>query len=118
MRIRNDKFNGKRNNWLLIKHRDEFATEGHGDAILEDDRSVASGRAMDAIAAGKGRAPTPFMSMGGAKHSADAVWNSNQGAAHEERAKRTLSRSAAASPSAATVRSAVSDPPARAARRE
>jgi bifunctional non-homologous end joining protein LigD len=116
VRIRNDKFNSKRNNWLLIKHRDEFATDGHGDAILEDDRSVASGRPMAAIAAGKGRAPSPFMSMDGAKHSADAVWNSNQGAAHEERAKKTLSRSAAASPSAATVRSAVSDPPARAAR--
>ena len=46
----------KRNNWLLIKHRDEYAREGDGDALLEDDdRSVASGRTMDEIAAGKGK---------------------------------------------------------------
>ena len=44
----------KRNNWLLIKHRDEFACED-ADALLAEDRSVASGRTMDEIAAGKGR---------------------------------------------------------------
>ena len=45
---------GKRNNWLLIKHRDEFACE-NAEALLAEDRSVASGRTMDQIAAGKGR---------------------------------------------------------------
>ena len=52
---------GTRINWLLIKHRDEYAHESNGDALLADDRSVASGRPMADIAAGKGPAPTPFM---------------------------------------------------------
>ena len=52
---------GKRNNWLLIKHRDSAARPGAGDAVLAEDRSVASGRTMDAIAAGKGERPKPFI---------------------------------------------------------
>ena len=38
---------GKRTNWLLIKHRDEYATrrEQPRRALLDEDRSVASGRA-------------------------------------------------------------------------
>jgi bifunctional non-homologous end joining protein LigD len=49
----------KRNNWLLIKHRDAYADEKF--EAPEDARSVASGRTMDEIAAGKGRKPSPFM---------------------------------------------------------
>ncbi len=52
VRMRSDRFKGKRPGWLLIKHRDAFAREGDGDAILRDDRSVASGRTLDAIAKG------------------------------------------------------------------
>jgi hypothetical protein len=37
----------KRTNWLLIKHRDKYAKDGNGEAILEKDHSVASGRAME-----------------------------------------------------------------------
>jgi bifunctional non-homologous end joining protein LigD len=70
----------KRNNWLLIKHRDEAATEGEGDAILKDPKSIASGRTLKEIALGTGRAPTPFMT--GTKRpstfSAGAVWNSKE----------------------------------------
>lgn len=64
VRIKNDKAGGKRNNWLLIKHRDEWARAGDGNANLADDgdaRSVASGRVMAEIAAGKGKGPKPFM---------------------------------------------------------
>ena len=50
-----------RKNWLLIKHRDASARDGDADALLAADRSVASGRAMADIAAGRGRAPKPFM---------------------------------------------------------
>jgi bifunctional non-homologous end joining protein LigD len=65
-----------RTNWLLIKHRDEFA-HNHGDDVRpEDDRSVASGRTMDEIEAGKGRRPKPFMTA--KVPAADAVWNSNR----------------------------------------
>ena len=52
---------GKRNNWLLIKHRDGYAREDDSDAVLAEDRSIASGRTMEQIAAGKGRGPKPFM---------------------------------------------------------
>ena len=55
VRMRNDRTGGKRTNWLLIKHRDEFAKEGEANDILEEDRSVASGRAMEQIAARQGQ---------------------------------------------------------------
>ena len=42
----------KRDNWLLIKHRDEFAVDEDGDALALEDRSIASGRKMEEIAAG------------------------------------------------------------------
>lgn len=75
----------KRTNWLLIKHRDEYASED--EDILAEDKSVASGRAMEQIAGGKGRAPKPFMLAKGAKTKADAVWQSNR---TEETKGRTL----------------------------
>src|ERR1700732_2300350 len=79
VRIKNDRYggNGKRTNWLLIKHRDEFARPGEHDAILAEDRSVASGRPMAAIEAGKGRAPKPFMlaRKPAGKAKADEVWH-------------------------------------------
>ncbi|MGO7510886.1 DNA ligase D (plasmid) [Rhizobium ruizarguesonis] len=85
VRMRNDRNGGKRTNWLLIKHHDEFSVENNGEAILEEnDTSVASGRTMEMIAAGKGRKPKPFMVEGGDVQ-ADAVWDSNRGLAAEER---------------------------------
>ncbi|WP_038970798.1 DNA ligase D [Bradyrhizobium genomosp. III] len=78
VRMRNDRTGGKRTNWLLIKHRDEFVREGAKNDILDEDKSVASGRAMEQIAEGKGRAPKPFMLAKGAKTKADAVWQSNR----------------------------------------
>src|ERR1700712_5068535 len=54
VRMKNDRTGGKRSNWLLIKHHDDDAVEGDGEAILTEDRSVASGRTLAAIAAGKG----------------------------------------------------------------
>jgi bifunctional non-homologous end joining protein LigD len=76
VRMRGDKYGGKRTNWLLIKHRDEYARAGDQDALLADDRSVASGRAMAAIAAGRGRAPKPFMLAKKTRASPAAVWHS------------------------------------------
>jgi bifunctional non-homologous end joining protein LigD len=85
VRMANDREQGKRTNWLLIKHRDEFAVPASGAAVLdENNTSVASGRPMEAIAAGKGRKPKPFMLQGG-KVQADAVWDSRSGLAAEER---------------------------------
>ena len=85
VRMANDRERGKRTNWLLIKHRDEFAVEANGAAILDEkDTSVASGRTLEAIAEGKGRKPKPFMLQGG-KVEADAVWDSRTGLAAEKR---------------------------------
>jgi bifunctional non-homologous end joining protein LigD len=60
VRMKHSKPGGKRNNWLLIKHRDEFAQPGDNDSLLAEDRSMASGRTMAEIAAGKGPGATPF----------------------------------------------------------
>ena len=87
VRMKGDRYGGKRTNWLLIKHRDEFAKEGEDNDILDEDRSVASGRSMKQIAEGKGRAPKPFMLAKNGKAKADAVWHSNRGEAAEARAK-------------------------------
>ena len=78
VRMRGDKFGGKRTNWLLIKHRDADSTDASGEAVLSEDRSVASGRTMQQIADGKGRRPKPFMLATTAPGKADAVWNSNR----------------------------------------
>jgi bifunctional non-homologous end joining protein LigD len=86
VRMKWDRTGGKRTNWLLIKHRDDFAREDDADAVLAEDRSVASGRSMDEITAGKGRSPKPFM-LSKASARADAVWDSHQGLAADERAK-------------------------------
>ena len=92
VRMRHDRNGGNRTNWLLIKHRDEFAKEGEANDILDEDQSVASGRSMEEIAAGKGRAPKPFMTAKSARAKADAVWNSNRGDAAEARAEKKAAK--------------------------
>jgi bifunctional non-homologous end joining protein LigD len=87
--VRMKNWSGKRVNWLLIKHRDEHAHEGDADALLAEDRSVASGRAMAEIEGGTGRAPKPFMVPDApAGVTKDAVWDSNVGLAPDLRAAR------------------------------
>jgi bifunctional non-homologous end joining protein LigD len=100
VRMRNDRTGGKRTNWLLIKHRDEFAREGKANNILDVDRSVASGRTMEQIAGGKGRAPKPFMTAKSGRGKADAVWHSNRGDAAEARAEKRTEKTEASAPAA------------------
>ena len=78
VRMKQDRSGGKRTNWLLIKHRDASARSGGGAELMADDRSVASGRAMSEIAAGKGRPPKPFMVAGSKGARANAVWKSDR----------------------------------------
>src|SRR3954471_15808194 len=47
VRMKFDRNGGKRTNWLLIKHRDEYATAGGAEKLLAQDTSIASGRAME-----------------------------------------------------------------------
>ena len=104
VRMRHDRSGGKRTNWLLIKHRDDYAKEGKAHNILEADQSVASGRSMDQIAEGKGKAPKPFMTAKSGRGKADAVWHSNRGDAAEARAdnKKAPARPAPAAKPAKT----------------
>jgi bifunctional non-homologous end joining protein LigD len=88
VRMRHDRNGGKGTNWLLIKHRDEYAREGKENDILEEDRSVASGRSIKQIAEGKGKAPKPFMLAKNGGGKADAVWHSNRGEAAQARVER------------------------------
>jgi len=111
VRMKGDRFRGNRTNWLLIKHRDDYSRPGDSDALLAEDRSVASGRTMAQIAAGKGRAPRPFMLAKGDLAKADAVWNSNRDGhvgdlgAHGESGE-SHSAKASAAPKGGAVRSA------------
>ena len=86
----------KRNNWLLIKHRDDYVKAGNDGVISDDDRSVASKRTMAQISAGQGKGPTPFMSTATTAAEADAVWHSRP-AGHKPSAAsvKTFSKSPA-----------------------
>ncbi|MGZ8407437.1 MAG: DNA ligase D, partial [Caulobacteraceae bacterium] len=78
--------NEKRNNWLLIKHRDGIEHEGDNDALLTENAfSVASGRTMEQIAQGKGKGPSPFMTA--FKRASNAIWKSNKGRSPEDSAE-------------------------------
>ncbi len=97
VRMKSDREGGKRTNWLLIKHRDEFARDAAAtQKMIDEDASVASGRTMSEIAAGKGRAPKPFMLESRKLARADAIWNSKESAAADEKeptAQKKASRS-------------------------
>ena len=63
VRMKNDRFGGKRTNWLLIKHRDESARPGAGDAVLHsksDDGGRGANPRKRATASSR-RAPPPFI---------------------------------------------------------
>src|SRR5882757_7278 len=92
VRMKRDRSGGKRINWLLIKHRDELARENDADAILEEDQSVASGRTMDQIAAGKGSRLKPFMLKTKKAAPPDAVWNSNRTDTAKPRASKATTQ--------------------------
>ncbi|TGQ35667.1 DNA ligase D [Mesorhizobium sp. M00.F.Ca.ET.216.01.1.1] len=92
VRMKHNRDGGKRTNWLMIKHRDKYATEGNGDAVLAKYRSVASGRSMDKIV-GKGAGPKPFMMQGSSAGDGDAVWDSNHGHAADERTAKSAKSS-------------------------
>lgn len=95
---------GKRSNWLLIKHNDAAARPGEGTLVLEEDASIASGRTMADIAAGKGKGPKPFILK--SKGKGDAVWTSRTKAEREALQKEALETRAFAEPKAAPRKAA------------
>jgi bifunctional non-homologous end joining protein LigD len=79
VRMRKDRERGKRTNWLLIKHDDAEAQVGGGESFLESEgSSIASGRAMHQIEAGKGRGPKPFMTKAKSPAAPDRVWRTRK----------------------------------------
>jgi bifunctional non-homologous end joining protein LigD len=60
----------RRENWLLIKGRDAWAREGEGESLLEQDRSIKTGRTLEQVAS-----------------DADGVWHSNRGQAKKPQKK-------------------------------
>ena len=92
VRMRGDRYGGKRTNWLLIKHRDASAKPGDNDSMLIEDRSVASGRTLKQIADGIGRRPKPFMLATTKLARADAVWTGTPGAAKTVRSTPLIVR--------------------------
>jgi bifunctional non-homologous end joining protein LigD len=100
VRMRTDD-RGKRNNWLLIAHGRQ---DREADRLPED-RSVASGRNMAQIAAGKGRAPKPFVRAKRRPAPPDAVWNSNRAEAATPK-KRASARGASTLAPRAAAKSA------------
>ena len=79
VRMKDDKPGAKRHNWLLIKHDDEGAASAKtAQALLAEDRSVASERTMSEIAEGRGNVPQPFIMREAGE--ADAVWHSRDNA--------------------------------------
>jgi len=69
MKFARDRSASSKPQWLLIKHRDEFATDE--DVVADNMTSVDTGRTMEEIASGKSR-----------------VWNSNR----EPKARKAASR--------------------------
>jgi bifunctional non-homologous end joining protein LigD len=78
VRMKHDRARSTRTNWLLIKHRDAAANDDDRDALLAEDRSVASGRKMAAIAAGRGPGAKPFMLATKGVVAPDATWDSSR----------------------------------------
>ena len=98
----------KRDNWLMIKHRDGFEREGDADAFLNDNAfSVASGRTMEEIAAGKGKAPTPFITK--VKRKPDAIWNS-KGSPEDSAEQEAVKHDAPKAPAATKPKKAANIP--------
>jgi bifunctional non-homologous end joining protein LigD len=87
----------KKENWLLIKHHDGEERDEVGP-VESETTSVASGRSMDDIAAGKGKGPKPFMMGGKGRASAKDVWQSNRAGADEHEASAAAPTTAARTP--------------------
>src|SRR5258706_4280605 len=77
MKFSRDRSSSSKLQWLLIKHRDKFASAE--DVVAENMTSVESGRTMDEIASGKSR-----------------VWRSNRASSHPVVKSRPAKEGAAA----------------------
>jgi bifunctional non-homologous end joining protein LigD len=95
MKFSRDRSSASKPQWLLIKHRDKFATDE--DVVTENMTSVESSRTMEEIASGKSR-----------------VWRSNRASnepvVDSRPAKKTAPASSASAPSASAASFASLEP--------
>lgn len=61
VRMKKDQEGSDKTNWLLIKHRDDYASADGADVLEDHQNSVASGRTMDEIKNGDAPEPEAFM---------------------------------------------------------
>jgi bifunctional non-homologous end joining protein LigD len=95
VRMKDREREAKRHNWLLIKHRDPAAAGAEATkALMAEDRSIASGRRMAAIAEGTGPRAKPFIMAKAAPPG--AVWTSAENDRPMAAATRTAKQSKAA----------------------
>lgn len=111
VKMHNDR-GDKRNNWLLIKHREAHAKNGNdakaqahlhkqAEALLALDESIASGRTMAQIAKKTGRAPTPFMQK--AQHNGHARSHAPQEVETRTKVSTAKNKHVATKPAAGTL---------------
>jgi bifunctional non-homologous end joining protein LigD len=112
VRIRHNRGRDTRSNWLLIKHKDQYAKPGATEKLLAVDKSVASGRTMAQIARGVGKSPLPFMLARDSVQKADAVWHSNRDEAESAAPARIVRKSVAPAKSAPKLAKRVPTSPA------
>ncbi len=74
VRMRDDRYGGKRTNWLLIKHLEDAACKNPATPVTCSRRigPSASGRTMQQIADSAGKRPKAFMLAAGRPAPADA----------------------------------------------
>jgi bifunctional non-homologous end joining protein LigD len=95
VRMNHNRGRDTRTNWLLIKHKDQYAKPGGAEKLLAPDKSVASGRTMAQITRGVGKSPAPFMLARDRAQKADAVWHSKQDDAQSAPPLQIVRKSAA-----------------------
>ena len=99
VRMKHDRKGGKRNNWLLIKHRDDHAVDTDGATILAEDRSdrvrphhggdrCRKGPRAEALHAAGAAAPRPMRS-GTAATASPPTKRARQSAGKEEQTSGT-----------------------------
>ncbi len=99
--MKNDRTGGKRTNWLLIKHRDDYAARARRTTSWRRTSPWPPDGQWSRSLRARGRAPKPFMTKSNTAK-ANQIWNSNKGLAADQResksrpAKRATKKAAVA----------------------
>ena len=89
--MKGDRFGGKRTNWLLIKHADEYRRDGDDDRVLAQGRSVSRCRTLERDSRRQRAGAKAVHDGDGESGSAGAVWQFEQGSCRRS-ARRDAAR--------------------------